>query len=443
MIDWMPIDTWIVVTGILCAVSCALLGNFMVLRRLSMMGDAISHAVLPGLAIAFLITNSRNSIEMLIGAAIVGVLTAVFTQAIHHYGKVEQSAAMGVVFVTLFAIGLIMIEVATDLKQVDLDADCVLYGAIETVAFDMRTIGPWSVPAAVILSGSCALVNLVFVIVFYKELKISAFDSALATTLGINSQVMHYLLMTLVAVTTVAAFEIVGSILVIAMLIVPAAAAHQLTTRLPTMIIVSVVIAAFSAVIGHIAALTVPGILGFNGDTYSAAMMTVVAGLIFLASLFFAPHYGLVSKLSHRFGLMLEITQQDVLGLLYRLEEWPESDTMPTVYELLHDASRMGPMLYRVVIMRLRRADKVSLGKEGLELTNGGRVEARELIRSHRLWETYLFKHLHYDPKELHFAAEQFEHITDAEMRAALAERTDSPPTDPHGREIPGDTPEQ
>ena len=122
------LDGWIVVAGMLCAMSCALLGNFLVLRRMSMMGDAISHAVLPGLAVAFLITGTRDSLPMFIGAAVVGVLTAVFTQWVNRFGKVEESASMGVVFTALFAIGLILIVRAAD--SVDLDPGCVLYGTI-------------------------------------------------------------------------------------------------------------------------------------------------------------------------------------------------------------------------------------------------------------------------------------------------------------------------
>ena len=224
--NWYAIDTWIVIVGILAAVACTLLGNFLVLRKMSMMGDAISHAVLPGLAIAFLITGARASLAMFIGAAVVGVLTAVFTQWISRFGKVDQGASMGIVFTTLFALGLILIVQAAD--HVDLDAGCVLYGAIELTPLDVV----WStklfgmtvdLPRAVVVLVSVCLVNALFVILFFKELRISSFDPELASTIGINASLMHYLLMTLVAITTVAAFEAVGSIIVIAMLIVPAA----------------------------------------------------------------------------------------------------------------------------------------------------------------------------------------------------------------------------
>lgn len=301
--EWYAIDTWIVIVGILAAVSCALLGNFLVLRKMSMMGDAISHAVLPGLAIAFLVTGARASLTMFIGAAVVGVLTAVFTQWVSRFGKVDEGASMGIVFTTLFALGLLLIVQAAD--HVDLDASCVLYGAIELTPLDVvwrPTIfgAVLDVPrAAVVLSIVCA-VNLLFVVFFFKELRITSFDSELATTMGINANWMHYLLMTLVAITTVAAFEAVGSIIVIAMLIVPAATAHLLTDRLGVMILLSVILAALAAVLGHISALFVPGWLGFDpavvDATSTSGMMAVMAGVLFAITLFCAPRYGILIK---------------------------------------------------------------------------------------------------------------------------------------------------
>lgn len=300
---WYMIDTWIVIVGILSAVACALLGNFLVLRKMSMMGDAISHAVLPGLAIAFLITGARASLTMFIGAAVVGVLTAVFTQWVSRFGKVDEGASMGIVFTTLFAVGLLLIVQAAD--HVDLDASCVLYGAIELTPLDVvwrpTLLGAvLEVPRAAVVLASVCLVNLLFVVVFFKELRISSFDAELATTMGISANLMHYMLMTLVAVTTVAAFEAVGSIIVIAMLIVPAATAHLLTDRLDVMVLLSVCFAALSAVLGHITALLLPGWLGFDprvvDATSTSGMMAVMSGVCFLVILFCAPRYGILVK---------------------------------------------------------------------------------------------------------------------------------------------------
>ena len=295
---WLALDTWIVIVGALCAVACALPGNFLVLRRMSMMGDAISHAVLPGLAIAYLLTETRSSFTMFLGAAVVGVLTALFTQWISRFGNVDRGASMGIVFTTLFAVGLLLIVQAAD--HVDLDPSCVLYGAIELTpldtAFDFKFGKALvQVPRAAVVLSMVVAINLAFVCLFFKELRISSFDPALATTLGFDADKMHYLLMTVVAMTTVAAFEAVGSIIVIAMLIVPPATAHLLTDRLDRMVVLSIIIAVSAAGLGHVGALFIPYWLGFKG-TSTSGMMAVAAGAIFVMALLFAPKHGVVAR---------------------------------------------------------------------------------------------------------------------------------------------------
>jgi len=294
--NWTSIDTWIVVTGVLCAMACALPGCFLVLRKMSMMGDAISHAVLPGLAIAFLVGGSRASLPMFLGAAVTGVLTAVFTQWIGRFANVDRGAAMGVVFTTLFAVGLVLIVQAAD--HVDLDPGCVLYGAIEFTPLDTVRIGTFEIPRAAAVNGTVLLLNAGIIVLLYKELKLSAFDPALAETLGFSSAFLHYLLMTMVAVTTVAAFESVGSIIVIAMLIVPAATAQLLTRRLLPMLLLGVLLAATSAVLGHLSALLLPPLVGFESTTTSG-MMAFAAGVLFIIAWIFAPRDGLLMR---RFG---------------------------------------------------------------------------------------------------------------------------------------------
>ncbi|MEO0794634.1 MAG: metal ABC transporter permease [Verrucomicrobiota bacterium] len=300
--SWHSIDTWIVIVGALTAIACAIPGSFLVLRQMSMMGDAISHAVLPGLVIAFLISGTRASVTMFLGAAIVGVLTAVFTQWISNWGKVDRGASMGIVFTTLFALGLLLIVQAAD--HIDLDPSCVLYGAIEFTPLDVAWEFQWGetwveVPRAAIVLGSVALFNLILTLAFFKELRISSFDPELATTQGINANVMHYVLMTQVAVTTVAAFEAVGSIIVIAMLVTPAAAAHLLTDRLGIMVLLACIIGAVSAFVGHVLAIVVPPWLGYR-DTVTSGMMAVTTGLFFIAAWLFAPRYGVVTRIIKR-----------------------------------------------------------------------------------------------------------------------------------------------
>lgn len=299
---WAMLDTWIVVIGAMSAVACSLCGSFLVLRRMSMMGDAISHAVLPGLAAAFLVSGSRDPVIMFGGAVVIGVLTAFFTEWIRRAGRVDEGASMGVVFTILFAAGLVLIQQAA-VQNVDLDPECVLYGAIENAPLKSVVIPALlglpalHVPPAILTNGAILLLNVLFVTLLFKELRIAAFDPALATTVGINARFMHYLLMVIVAVTTVAAFESVGSILVIAMLIVPPAAAHLLTERLGLMLVVSASLAAVSAVVGHWLAIHAPGWIGYPGvSTNTAGMMGVTAGLLFLLALLLAPRHGLVRR---------------------------------------------------------------------------------------------------------------------------------------------------
>ncbi|MEM1011412.1 MAG: metal ABC transporter permease, partial [Planctomycetota bacterium] len=431
--DWF-LDGWTIGVGALCGVACALLGNFLVLRKMSMMGDAISHAVLPGLAVAFLITGSRASVPMFVGAAAVGVLTALFTEWVRGYGKVDEGASMGVVFTALFALGLVLIVQAAD--TVEIDPGCVLYGLMEFTPLDTIMLLGVEVPRVAVVLGVVALLNLLFVLAFYKELKLSSFDPQLATTLGVNARLMHYLLMTLVAVTAVASFEAVGNILVVAVLIVPPAAAYLLTDRLPVMIALSVVLAIVGAIVGHVGAIAVPAAFGF-GSVSSAGAMAVALGVLLGLSALLGPRHGIVSKAVGRLSLSLRIAREDVLATLYRLEEraaGPASVAVGDVGGVAHlSAGRR-----RLALGRLSRAGLVDRDTVGrLSLTDAGRDKARQVVRSHRLWETYLDQNASLPSDQLHLAAERLEHATGLDFQAALEAGAGMPAVDPHGRAIP------
>ncbi len=432
--NW-ALDGWIVVAGMLCAVSAALVGNFLVLRKMSMLGDAISHAILPGLAAAFFITGARDSLPMFVGAAVVGVLTALFTEWIRGFGKVDEGAAMGVVFTALFAAGLVMIVQAAD--RVDLDPGCVLYGAIEMSPLNTANVGGFEIPRVVIVLSVVLLINLLAVVLFYKEFKIASFDPALATTLGIHSSFMHYLLTTLVAVTAVASFEAVGNILVVAMFIVPAATAFLCTDRLATMIVLSVIVAALSAVLGHVGAILVPQLIGYH-STNTAGMMATMAGLLFAVAALFAPRYGVVIVFWRRVLLGLQILAEDVVGLLYRAEERAGSGAAMN-QAAMQAALFCKPGTLAIVLALLRRRGDLLATPGGNGLTEQGRERARHLVRSHRLWEQYLVSAVGVAEDRLHPKAEQLEHFTDPSLRRELDEETAHPSQDPHGTAIPAE----
>ncbi len=439
--NW-QLDGWIIAAGVLCAVASALVGNFLVLRRLSMLGDAVSHAVLPGLAVAFFISNSRSSLPMFLGAVIVGVLTALFTEWIRGVGKVDEGASMGVVFTSLFAVRLIMIVQAAD--KVDLDAGCVLYGAIEMTPLDTLTLFGFTLPRAVLVLGVITLVNLLFVVIFFKELKLSSFDPSLATSMGFSSAIMHYALMVLVAVTAVASFESVGNVLVVAMFIVPPATAYLLTDRLGVMIVLSAIIGAVGAASGHVAAVIVPTWFGYRSTT-TAGMMAVMVGVLFAIALLFSPHQGIVVKFVRRRILSLSILADDIVGLLYRDEERQhESQRLhgsgsPTSPQTIAGQLLASRSAVTMAIARLKRQGQLRLVSGGCELTDAGTQRARDLVRSHRLWEQYLVTEADMDASRINDKAERFEHFTDAPMQRDLDVQTDHPALDPHGREIPRD----
>ncbi len=431
--EWTYLDSWIVAVGMLSAMCCALLGNYLVLRRMSMMGDAISHAVLPGLAIAFLISGSRGSMAMLIGAVVIGVLTALLIQGVFKLSGLDRGASMGVVFTTLFALGLILVRQAAD--QVDLDPGCVLYGAIELTPLDVYEVSGVEIPRAAVTNGAMLMINLAFVVLFYKELKITSFDPALATTLGVNANAFHYALMTLVAATTIAAFESVGSILVIAMLIVPGAAAHLLTDRLSLMLVISLAIACLAALLGHISAITVPAWFGFR-DTSTAGMMAVMVGVIFLLVFLFSPRYGVASRILNQLILTLRITRDDILGFLYRFHELAPDEATPVTPTDLRSAMKMD-FPVRLGIWDLARRNLIRRSGAGLQLTESGLNAGRNLIRSHRLWEAYLCDKMGFCVEDVHYTAHRLEHFTDADMQARLQQAAGKTALDPRLRKIP------
>ena len=437
--SWTALDNWIVLAGALAGASCALVGAFLVLRKMSMMGDAISHAVLPGIALAFILTGSRAGPVMFIGAAIVGVVTAVLVEAVRRYGKLEHGASMGVVFTVLFAVGLILIERAA--RHVDIHPEHVLYGAVELVPLHLVSIAGLELPRGVAVLTVILIINCVVVAVLFKELRLATFDPALATTLGINATAMHYLLMTLTALTTVAAFEVVGSILVIAMLIVPGATAHLLTRRLLPFLAVSVAVALLAAVLGHLAAIGIPPWFGFEDTSTSGAMATVL-GVFFLIAFLAAPEQGVIARGWNLARLRLSIITQDALGLLARAAEDPtnpDASLSVSDFRLISGSpfhSRGAGLAVALALLRARGL--VAADKRRFRLTQRGQTAASQVLRVHRLWERFFYDEGGVELGELHTAADLLEHYTDSDLRKALSDRFTGQRTDPRGKRIPG-----
>ena len=403
--DWGSLDTWIVITASLAAMACALPGVFLVLRRQSMMGDALSHTVLPGIVVAFLLSyglrdagwisasaqSATLPLVLFAGAVALGILSAMLTEFVQKLGNVESSAALGVVFTSLFALGLLLIRLKAD--SVHIDPDCVLYGNVETVK-----LGVAGIPRATAMVGGLLVVNLVLALLFYKELTISAFDPGLATTLGIRARLMHYALMATTAATLVAAFESVGSILVITMLVAPAATASLLTDRLPTRLAVTLLVALTTACLGHVMALTLPSFifsrLGFSGvqDASTAGMMAVACGVVFALAMFFAPRHGVISKAVGQARLELRLACNDLLRTLYQAEtptpsSWHASASEPSASEPSASEpdvliSTRGTLLQQLASWSLLVSQHITRGAAGRQLTDKGKQAAAHIVGS-------------------------------------------------------------
>jgi manganese/zinc/iron transport system permease protein len=357
----------IILTASLTAAACAIVGTFLVLRKMALIGDAISHAVLPGIAIAFFFTHSLNSWPMLIGASVFGVITVALIEGLHRTRRVAEDSAIGVVFPALFALGVLLISY--NAGQVHIDTECVLYGEIAFVPFNTLTVGGVDLgPRSLWVLGSVTLLNLTFVALFWKELKLSTFDPALASALGLAPWLVQYLLMGSVSLTTVAAFESVGAILVVAMLIVPAATAYLFTDRLWMMLSLAVGFGVLAAVTGY-------GFARWLDSSVSGAM-ALMSGVFFTGAWLFAPRQGVVAQMFRRSRLSVQFAGELLLAHLADATE-PE---LPTTDLARHFRWR-DRFAHRVLADLQRRALLELSPHGGMHLTTAGRRLAHELHR--------------------------------------------------------------
>ncbi len=270
----------------LVAIACAIPGTFLVLRKMAMISDAISHSILPVIVVGFFITQDLNSPLLIVLAALTGVITVVLVEYIQKTGLVKEDTAIGLVFPALFSIGVILI--AKNANDVHLDVDAVLVGELALAPFDRLIVSGVDIgPKSLWIIGIILLITITLLIAFFKELKVSTFDKGLAASLGFSPAIIHYGLMTVSSVTTVGAFDAVGAILVVALMIAPAATAYLLTTNLKKMLALAVFFGVFSAISGYW--------LAHLLDASIAGSITTMLGLLFLAVYLFAPSKGVIA----------------------------------------------------------------------------------------------------------------------------------------------------
>lgn len=353
------------------AAACALPGVFLVLRRMALMSDAISHSILLGIVLAFFVTENIASPLLVLAAAATGVLTVSLVEALNRTGRVREDAAIGLVFPALFSMGVLLISRYAG--NVHLDVDAVLLGELAFAPFNRFVVAGRDLgPRTLWLMGIVLLLNAIFILSFYKELKLTTFDTALAAALGFAPGLVHYAFMTLVSVTAVGAFEAVGSILVVALMIAPPAAAYLLTDRLPRMMAYSVGIGIASALAGYW--------MSYLLDVSIAGSIATMTGVAFSLAFFFAPERGAIAIARRRARQRWEFAQTMLAIHLFNHEQSPDAAT-ENREEHLHEHLRWDRDFARRVVRQAESAGWVNRARaDRLRLTDRGRAAAREQV---------------------------------------------------------------
>lgn len=425
---------WAMATAAVVAAGCALVGTLLVVRRMSLVGDCVSHAVLPGVAIAVLAGGRPGGPLVLCGAAAAALVSVWLARFVHTAAGIAEDAAAGVSFTTLFAAGVLLVTASA--SRVDLDPGCVLHGLLEMVPFDTVPIGGVEVPRAFVTGVAVLAVLLVGLLATWNLQVAVAFDSGAAEAAGLPVRATTTSLLMATALVTVAGFEAAGAILVVAMLVVPAATAELLARRLHRIAALAVVFGITAAAVGYLAA--------WRWNTNAAGMIAVVLGIQYVAAVVLAPDGGLLSRAANRARFRGRVLLEDRLAAWWRAQEWVGATagqtaargSPPSADRPAHQAASQ-QAVDRMADLCLWCTGR--LGRDGgrLTLTPRGRREADTVVRSHRLWEAWLGKHADLPIDHLHPPAEWIEHHIGADLRRRIEAEVGLDANDPHGRAIP------
>jgi len=353
----------IVLIAVVTAVAASLPGTYLVLRRTALVSDAISHAILPGIVVAFFLTHDLNSPLLLVAAAATGVLTVFLIEALLRTRLVPEDASIGLVFPALFSIGVILISRYAG--DIHLDTDSVLLGELALAPFDQMVIGGVEMgPRALWTMGVILVLNLVVISLAWKELKLATVDPGLAALLGFSPVAIHYSLMAMVSITAVGAFDAVGSILVVALMIAPPATAYLLVDRFAPMIWVGATVAAGSAVFGYAVAYAL--------DVSIAGSMAAMCGVLFTGALLLAPRRGLVAQARRRSSQRLDLGVRMLLVHLLHHQE-TETATEECRVPSLHRHLQWSEARIRQVVREAEGRELVARADDLLRATADGR----------------------------------------------------------------------
>jgi manganese/zinc/iron transport system permease protein len=397
-----------------------MLGSFALLRRQSLLGDALAHAALPGVCLAFLLTGSKSPLPLFTGALAAGLLGALLILATVRWSRIKEDSAIGIILSVFFGIGIVLLTHIQKLPEGNQSGlDKYLFGQAATlVEEDLKVMA--------ILGGIVTLA----VLAFYKELKLLAFDPGFGASLGLPMRRMEVLLTLLLVVVVVVGLQTVGVVLIVATLITPAAAARQWTDRLGAMVLLSASIGALAGVAGSLASALVPRLP-------TGPVIVVVSSGVLIVSLLFAPQRGLLWALLRERSVGARIRRENLLKDLYLQKErtggWESFISWAHLMGVRGQTSRELDRAAR----SLARDGLVEISEDSLRLTHAGLREAESVVRKHRLWEVYLTRRLELPSDHVHRDAEAMEHALTEKAVEALEEILGFPAEDPHGRAIP------
>ncbi len=415
-----PNVRYVVLGSVLLGCAAAVVGTFTVLRKRSLVGDAVAHSVLPGVCGAFLVTQAKHPLALLAGAFISGWLSLVVIDFITRRTRIKEDSAIGIVLSVFFGIGILML---TAIQQTGAAAqsglDKFLFGKAASMLLD-----------DVMVFGGVAALLIAVVVLFFKEFLLLSFDRDFARVTGLRVPLLDLLLSTMTVLAVVVGIQAVGVVLMAALLITPAAAARYWTERLSIMVLLAGGFGMLAGVAGAYISTAAPSMP-------TGPWIVIVISAVFLLSVLFAPRRGVVARAVRYRRNHTRITDENILKALYQIGE--AASNLKAVYtpEEIRRRRQMQQLVLQQGLVRLRRQGYIERRGNGWSLTPEGIERGRRVARLHRLWEVYLSHHLHLAPDHVHDSAESIEHILTPELEEQLASELNYPEVDPHNSPIP------
>lgn len=415
---------WVLIGSVLLGMSASVIGAFAFLRKRSLIGDALAHAALPGVMMAFLLFQTRDPLVMFLGAITSSFIGFFLIDWLPKNTKIKPDAALAITLSFFFALGLMLLSYIQGLNVDNKSGlDKILFGqAAAMTQNDIR------------LLGYVAVIILVTVALFFQKLRLIAFNRSYAQTLGISVKFYELLLALLIVMSVVVGLQLVGVVLMAAVLLTPIAAARFWSNELSHMLVLSAILGAVSAIISTQVSYLAPAMP-------TGPWMVVSLSVLFILSLLFAPQKGLLKRYLEHTQLRQKVAEENILRTLYKLLERNQLDQQDFNQSDIQALRSVPTESLQKTLKNLCKKHLIESSARGFRLTPQGLEQATQLTRRHRLWENYLNQHAELTPEQVHKQAERIEHILTESQEQQLHAELENSNYDPHGNLIPNQPP--